>query len=567
MEDFNQISLNAIQKFIDVLFNQRQSFDALNEAFSLVADDFYIGRVIGDLENNATSNELLLLAENRVIFMSDRGFDPKNSLYFDFATISEAKGRTIVSPVPEHEFTDQEKEIIKILLQLTDIHISRYFALSQVEESSLRQRMTDLPNAAGYMRYVHRKIDNKTIADYDSYYFNLTGFGLISKRYGNREGDAIMVRYAQQLKAFIKPGEVVGHLGGDNFVALIEKGERSKSFQEMIAGTMVDVDVPDSKNVDKIKISSLAGYMHVTPESNSDSIISGPGMALAYAKMHKIPLVELTDEIAELATRIKTVELNFEKALENKEFVVFYQPKVNTVTGQIIGCEALARWYENGRLVSPGGFIPYLERSGKIRKLDLFILETVCQDIHAWKQKGKQAVPCSVNFSRKDLGNADLPGQIIEIINKYDVRRDEIIIEVTETSSEDEKVMMMNFLKKLNEFGVESSIDDFGTGYSSLSALREYPIGEIKIDRSFINKQLNESDEIIIKSVIDMAEKLHIDVITEGVELVSQKEFLHKLGCDRVQGFLYDQPLPKNLFEERLLQGKYNKVDDYKNEE
>ena len=121
MDSFHSMSLNAIEKFIDIIFNQRQSFEALNEAFSLVADDFNIGRVMGDIEGTAKSNELLLLAENRVIYMSDRGFDPKNSISFDFATISNARGKTIVSPVPEHEFTKEEEETIRVFLQLTDI--------------------------------------------------------------------------------------------------------------------------------------------------------------------------------------------------------------------------------------------------------------------------------------------------------------------------------------------------------------------------------------------------------------------------------------------------------------
>jgi len=564
MESFKLMSLNAIEKFIDVLFNGRQSFEALNEAFSLVADDFNIGRVMGDIDSDALSSELLLLAENRVIYISDRGFDPDKSISFEFKTNSDAKGRTIVSPIPEHEFTKEEKEAIEVLLKLTDMHISRYFALTQVEESSLRQGMTGLPNSAGFMRYVHRKIKDRTIRDYDSYYFNLTGFGLISRRYGNKEGDAIMVRYADALKGFIKPDELVGHLGGDNFVALIEKGERSDEFQKLISGVTVKAKIGEG-NYEDIKISSLAGYKHLDESITNDQVISGPAMALSYAKMHKIPLVEQTREIAELATRIKTVELNFEKALENNEFVVFYQPKVNTVTGEIIGAEALVRWNENGNLISPAGFIPFLERSDKILLLDMFVLESVCKNIHAWKAKGNQAVPCSVNFSRRDLKDPDLPSKILEMINRYEIARKEIVIEVTETSSEEEKDMMMNFLQKLKNFGVETSIDDFGTGYSSLSALREYPVGEIKIDRSFINKDLDENDEIIIKSVIDMADKLHIDVITEGVELVSQKEFLHRLGCDRVQGYLYDKPLPKDLFEERLAIGNYADIKDYKN--
>ena len=564
MENSELMSLNAIEKFVDVLCDQRQSFEALNEAFSLVADDFNIGRIMGDIDNNAQANELLLLAQNRVIYLSDKGFDPDKSVYFEFATNSDAKGRMMVSPVPDHEFTEKEQEIIKVFLQITDMHISRYFALTQVEESSLRQGMTGLPNSAGFMKHVHHKIKNRTIRDYDSYYFNLTGFGLISRRYGNKEGDAIMIRYADALKDFIRPDELIGHLGGDNFVALIEKGERSKKFQKLISGVTVKAkNAGDS--YDDLKITSLAGYRHLDESTTNDQVISGPAMALSYAKIHKIPLVEQTKEIIELATRIKTVELNFEKALENNEFVVFYQPKVNTVTGEIIGAEALVRWNENGNLISPAGFIPFLERSDKIIQLDMFVLETVCKNINVWKKKGNQAVPCSVNFSRRDLKDPDLPSKILEMINKYDIARKEIVIEVTETTSEDEKSMMMSFLQKLKDFGVETSIDDFGTGYSSLSTLREYPVGEIKIDRSFINKDLDENDEIIIKSVIDMADKLHIDVITEGVELVSQKEFLHKLGCDRVQGYLYDKPLPKDLFEARLAIGNYAEIKDYKN--
>jgi len=156
-----------------------------------------------------------------------------------------------------------------------------------------------------------------------------------------------------------------------------------------------------------------------------------------------------------------------------------------------------------------------------------------------------------------------LPKKIMNIIERNGVDKSEIVIEVTETSSEEESAQMIEFLNGLKELGIETSIDDFGTGYSSLGALREYPVSEIKIDRSFINKELETNDEIIIQSIIDMARKLNIDVITEGVEKIFQKDFLLKLGCDRIQGYLYDKPLPKNLFEEKLLKGKYDKVEDF----
>ena len=202
-------------------------------------------------------------------------------------------------------------------------------------------------------------------------------------------------------------------------------------------------------------------------------------------------------------------------------------------------------------------FVPVLENSGKINKLDLHMLEQVCSDIHNWITIGNKPVPVSVNFSRKDLNDPQLPDKIMEVIESNNLPKELIIIEVTETASEEEKDYMVNFLGKLKNYGIETSIDDFGTGYSSLSVLREYPINEIKIDRSFINKKLKNSDEVIIQSIIDMAKKLDIDVITEGVEDIVQKDFLHNVGCDRLQGFLYDKPLPKDLFEKRLLKGKY----------
>ena len=293
------------------------------------------------------------------------------------------------------------------------------------------------------------------------------------------------------------------------------------------------------------------------PPITINRIVSDPAMALANAKRNKKAIVELTKDISYQAMRAKVIEQSFEKALNNGEFVVYYQPKVNSVTGEIIGAEALTRWFENGQMIPPMAFVPVLENSGKINKLDLHMLKQVCSDIHNWITIGNKPVPVSVNFSRKDLNDPRLPDKIMEVIESNNLPKELIIIEVTETASEEEKDFMVNFLGKLKNYGIETSIDDFGTGYSSLSVLREYPINEIKIDRSFINKKLNDSDEVIIQSVIDMAKKLDIDVITEGVEDIVQKDFLHNVGCDRLQGFLYDKPLPKDLFEKRLLKGKY----------
>ena len=562
-DHLNRIEFDHLKSYIEILFENKGSIKAISDAFSFVADDLHIGRIEGDIENSESESEMAALAENRVPYTSDKGFDPSKEYIFNFTTISGKEGKMHVYPVANYEFTPEDIEAINMVLEINDIHLNRVVAYEQIQESLLVQNLSRLPNAAGYMKKVSKKFAMGTIGNYDSYYFNLSGFGLINKRFGGIEGNRIMLRYANKLRENVNDDEILGHLGGDNFVALIKKGENSQKFQKLIAdGVVVQATHPSGDRVD-LKIEANAGFTHVLDNASKDSIMAGPAIALAHAKAYKKKVVELTDEISEEAVRTKSIEQSFEKALANKEFIVYYQPKVNSVTGEIIGCEALARWYENDRLINPMSFIPVLERTGKIVMLDMYILETVCRNISDWKKMGKKAVPCSVNFSRRDLADETLPKKIMEIVRKYGVDKSEIVIEVTETASEDESMQMIDFLGKLKEYGVETSIDDFGTGYSSLSALREYPVSEIKIDRSFINKKLGTSDEIIIRSIIDMARQLKIDVITEGVEKIFQKDFLHKLGCDRLQGYLYDKPLPQELFEEKLNRGRYEIVKDY----
>ena len=562
-DHLNRIEFDHLKSYIEILFENKDSIKAISDAFSLVADDLHIGRIEGDIIGTESESEIAALAENKVPYTSDKGFDPSKEYIFEFKTITGKEGKMHVYPIPNYEFTPEDEEFIKMVLEISDIHLNRAVAYQEIQESLLIQNLSKLPNAAGYMKKIAKKCAMGTIGNYDSYYFNLSGFGLVNKRFGGMEGNRIIIRYSNKLREYVTDDEVLGHLGGDNFVALIKKGENSKKFQQMLNdGIVVDATHPSGENV-KLKIESNAGFMHVLDNASKDSIMAGPAIALAHAKATKKKLVELTDEISEAAVRSKSIEHSFERALANNEFVVYYQPKVNSVTGEIIGCEALARWYENDRLINPMSFIPILERSGKIVMLDLFILETVCRNISDWKKMGKKAVPCSVNFSRRDLADKTLPKKIMEIVRKYGVDKSEIVIEVTETASEDESMQMIDFLGKLKEYGVETSIDDFGTGYSSLSALREYPVSEIKIDRSFINKKLGTSDEIIIRSIIDMARQLNIDVITEGVEKIFQKDFLHKLGCDRLQGYLYDKPLPQELFEEKLNRGRYEIVKDF----
>ena len=263
-----------------------------------------------------------------------------------------------------------------------------------------------------------------------------------------------------------------------------------------------------------------------------------------------------------MSTRIyrqKQIEDRFEEALAGDEFRIYLQPKVDTLTGKIVGAESLARWFCNGIVLYPTEFVPILEREGMVAHLDLYVLKKTCEYLKNWIDKGIEPVQVSVNFSRKDLEYKNLAKEITDIIDSYGIDRNLIEIEVTETASEDERILMTSFLSTLKEQRVATAIDDFGTGYSSLSTLRDFPVSVIKIDRSFINnEELNRSDEIVLKNIVSMANELGIAVVTEGVERPDQTRLLNSVGCHVVQGFLYDNPMPMEDFEKRLVKGSYN---------
>ena len=555
MDDHNKNSLTSIERFIDILSSGYDSESTVGKALFAVSEEFGIGRALGELSIPVGKQQEKPVEERYVFFTSDDGFDKNSSFELDYPADNNGTIRMTLYSMPGRSFCEDNYGELRTILNVLNMHFGRSYLIRKAEKGALTQLLTGLPNASGYLREVGKKYVMGSIEGFVAYYFNLKGFGLVNRRFGQREGNEILCRYVGTLKSFFKEDELFGHLGGDNFVALIHKGPRNEAFQKLLAGVET-YGIQDGTKF-PLTISATAGCMPIEMPCAIDRIIGGPAIAVAYAKRTKQALIELTDELSEEVNRAKAIEQNFRKALANNEFTVFYQPKVNSVTGKIIGTEALTRWFENGRLVPPTVFVPILENTGQIADLDLAMLELVCKDISIWKEKGNAAVPASVNFSRKDLSDPYLPEKILGIITKYGIERNEIIIEITETTSEEEQGQMAVFLNRLREYNIQSSIDDFGTGYSSLSVLREFPVGEIKIDRSFINRELGQSDEIIIRSIIDMAYKLNIDVITEGVEQVEQKDFLHRLGCDRIQGFLYDQPLPKDKFEERMKEGCY----------
>lgn len=525
-------------KFIDLL-NQYESDP--QKALDIIKADFPIGRIQIKSDSLTTLYDFPL-ADG---YKEDINVEYSNHEYRYFAYAKENIDG----------FSDTESKGLKTLLRLLSLNHMNYELVKKAKKSELTNTFTKLPNVHGYLKHVEKILSNHNSEDYNAYFINIKGFGLINKIYGPKEGDNAILAYANALKAFKENDEVIGHLGADNFVGLIKKCRHDDFISHV---TKCTIGINNSPH----DLVGVTGYYELGINEPIENIMPNISMACSNARINKKLVVKYTQALEDFVNSIKTIESSFKSELAKGNYIVYYQPKYDIKTGKIYGVEALSRWVHDGKVLPPGVFVPVLEKSGEIIHLDLHILETLCKDIHNYRNMGHRIVPASCNLSRRDFENEDLEEIIIGIIKKYNVRTEDIVLEVTETTNYEENKRLDRFIKTMNKNGILTAIDDFGTGYSSLSVIRDFKVSEIKIDRSFIDRdRLTKKDEIIIGSIINMAKSLDISIICEGVETKEQAEFLSELGCKNAQGYLYCKPLPKLEFE-ALMQKTGTVYDD-----
>lgn len=245
----------------------------------------------------------------------------------------------------------------------------------------------------------------------------------------------------------------------------------------------------------------------------------------------------------------------FEKALENNEILVYMQPKVSVKQGKIHGAEALTRLIdEDGSIVSPDIFIPVLENSGKVLDLDWYVMRYVFKTIKQWLSEGKEVVPISINLSKLHFYHDSLVKEIIDEFDSYEISPDYVEFEVTESVFFEEAELIIDKISKLRAHGFKVSVDDFGAGYSSLNLIGILPVDIIKLDKGFIKNSLNnKKGKDIIKGLIRILNEIEMEIVCEGIETHEEERTVYEFGCDTMQGFLYDKPIPVEDFEKKYI--------------
>lgn len=380
--------------------------------------------------------------------------------------------------------------------------------------------------------------------------FDIDRFKLVNKTFGYIAGDRIIKNIATALDSMIVGDkERYARANVDEFIILCENNESITDMQDKFLQKFFEL-MGKSFNYN---IKFPAGYYIVAAGSEREDISSmmeKANIAHRRAKQLGMGLCIYNDEMVRAALAKKEIENKMEQALQNREFKVFLQPKYELKNECIVGAEALVRWQpECGEMIYPNNFIPLFEENGFIVKLDTYMFEEVCKLLHSWHIAGIKAVPISVNFSKNQLNNTEFVDTLCTIADKYNVPRELLEIEITESAIIENETAMIKVLSQLHDADFKLAMDDFGSGYSSLGMLKNIPTDIIKIDRSFFIAQIdNIRAKIVIMNIMKMARDLGIVTVAEGIETKEYVDFLKSIKCDIVQGYYYSKPVPAEEF-------------------
>jgi len=388
--------------------------------------------------------------------------------------------------------------------------------------------------------------------------FDIDKFKYVNDRLGYEEGNRMLERLYKTVSDHLEKDEVFARMSDDNFVLTI-KNATDIELTARMNSIFAEFERRNSLFV-KYPVVFSAGICRmnqcINENRHGDVDINAAIDRCKIAKStlkgtHYSSIAFYDGSIRDRALREKDYENIMPAALERREFQCYLQPKYGLRTRNIEGAEALIRWNSKEfGFISPGDFIPIAEKNGFVVELDFFILEEVCRTMRKWLDEGKKPVVVSVNQSRLHLNYDDYIWRLREIVDKYDIPYEYIELELTESVFTENAEKLLKIMHKLHEIGFKLSLDDFGSGYSSLNMLKDMPVDVVKIDKEFFSDTMNTSKgRAVISTVVDLANNLDMDVISEGVETKEQVEFLTEIHCAMVQGYYFAKPMPIDDFE------------------
>ena len=422
--------------------------------------------------------------------------------------------------------------------------------------------LTGLLNRSTFEKHLHRAIERAAAnrRGFSLLHLDIDHFRQVNDQYGHDVGDMLLQEVSHRVCRLIRDGDLIGRLGGDEFIILLESftDHHNRNAAQLAEQIISVLSVAFEILGNEFFIGTSIGIA-TFPESGEhfEALLQAAELAMFKAKSNGRQNFQFfTEELQQRALEAMELERNLRRALNQKEFEVYYQPKLELSSGRILGCEALVRWKPDGNtIIGPDRFIPKLEEMGRIGQLGDWIIDQVCRQLKHWQQEHGLSQCVAVNLSVKQLQQEELPEQVGLLMDQYELPRESIEFEITESMMMHDPDSAVATLSAFQHLGIAVSIDDFGTGYSSFGYLQHLPLDALKIDRIFIQRLFQEEKSAeIVRAIISLAHNLNLKVIAEGVETRQQLEFLRDEGCDFAQGYLISRPIPADEMTQLLLE-------------
>jgi len=472
--------------------------------------------------------------------------------------------------------------VVSVIIFILIVFIQFIHALSVIvyQRSILRMLLTDSvtdgKNMLAFEQFTSRQLKSKQKRAYAIVDLSLMRYQNYCTLYGVDEGERLLAAIDKVVSRMLVKGEMVARSSNCDYAILMcaksvegyetELVERINNIVEELPKQLKK----GSKNVQPlpglINVAFKAGVYVMGPvrdketkgrRSNRSENIDQLFMKADIAKQglgDEAGVMRYNHKMWEDELWAQKVEDMMHKAMEDKEFHVYIQPKYNPSTEELMGGEALVRWISAKEgFISPGQFIPIFEKNGFVTKLDDYMISATAKLQADWLAQGKKIVPISVNISRLHFAQVDLAEHIRDLVDEYKLPHKYIEIELTESAFFDNKKALLTTVKKLQEYGFEVSMDDFGAGYSSLNSLKDLPLNVLKLDAEFFRgEDFGSRGEIVVSEAISLAKMLNMKIVAEGIEKKEQVDFLAKQDCDMIQGYYFAKPMPANEYEERM---------------
>lgn len=378
---------------------------------------------------------------------------------------------------------------------------------------------------------------------------DLDNFKIINDTLGHSYGDELLIDVTHRLKQAMDENDFLARLGGDEFCVLTQNLEDIGLYEAKIKKIQKVFSYPFVLAMKEYFVTVSIGITFAPKDGKTTgALIKNMDSAMYAAKNSgKNTYSYFNDSMKEKLMEKIQLQSELRKAIENKEFVVYYQPQVDLNTKKIVGFEALLRWMHPTKgVIMPNDFIPLAEETGLIVQIGTWVLSEACKQLKYWEQEGFDKLTMAVNISARQFKDQELVSTIQTILEETNMKPNRLELEITEANALSNLEYTVKTIDKLENIGVSFSLDDFGTGYSSMNYLKSLPVHNVKIDKSFLDAIVgNSHEQKIVETIISLAQSLNFEVIAEGVEQYEQEAFLKNAKCNRAQGFLYSEPVPK----------------------